>query len=1078
MNRKLWPQGSEQNFSQFIQDLQQTGEDNLSSRLKLFLHPGISSDASALKLTAELNANSNQFEWVLQPGWALTPQGELIQLVEEYRQPLVFGMPGFAIVYLEWTPEFSGHIKALNAFNFNQTSTGLSKPTRQTNSFRLVVEEAQANQVVLSELRAQENKIPLAVLTFKDTPPAAGVTPLVENWLNAAPNYQEVAGLVDVRQNSRSYFKAESYKPGDVFRHDRANTITFPTTFAELIQVAQLNIDTFTLETQSGNLEIKTSAFTATLSSEGTLTLPVVRAQAMQVDLNEGVGEPNWVPVLTGKSAPSQPRFLRIQDVKPTSQPDEPYGFVEFKWNWSEFENTNQIYFNAAENTTVIPVSLPGNSLDRQALIGSGLFNSKMLLVGNSEYIIVDAELTGSQITEITVAGEVTGVDYTASNTGAFSIIDRNVDYFYLTLEAVENQEQLTFQIPSSVRRLNRVQVRVPLGQSWIPKFTAITLGAPIPTEIFLRAENNEPVAGDRSFEAVLPNLIASGSVTLTATKSGFEVTITGWAGEAEQRPHEFEIVYSSVNTVTEDLMNNANAPVSRVVTRNRYIAIPSPEPTSYSVAIRPLQNKQAVSLPQISSIQSGGGGIAPNETILFQDFIQVKPLRFAPVDKVDDANWIFTSFTEGLNKPELLSQADLRNLKLVELTTVEDLIALPIPPESIKSSQPATSFEGNPYEIIAQVRTDNDATAQLPEAGVTAVFSVNEPLKKATFLDLEEQVSSIGLDYFTWPEAPMPANSANWAELQFNSRHAEAYTILTPGQTYTLQFLGHAAPGAAGEARVELVDLTTNEVLTTSRHSFHPSMPQQGVIKLTYFNDSLNTREVRARVRVWGQLSTTRVYTALDNALADEELFTNGLYWIKIYTPQEKPQTITYTNNQGGTQQLFSQAVTRLRNATISESEEVPPNAVAINTQGAVVLPGEEPHYQVQIAQGGISEDKLYTAGTTKEGRFVTTVDLAVSFTITHVKFTPAVCYNISPVVPGIIRIYPKGQPDSAAMLAVETVTQEVGATPNLHLRGTDSNSFGFTVDCFDPSNSNNNRSYITGTLTVYGRPTVKTSF
>jgi len=69
-------------------------------------------------------------------------------------------------------------------------------------------------------------------------------------------------------------------------------------------------------------------------------------------------------------------------------------------------------------------------------------------------------------------------------------------------------------------------------------------------------------------------------------------------------------------------------APYQRIVSDTRRVKIVSDRPTNYSVAVRPLQNKQPVGSPIISTVVSGGGGVSPQEQDLFDGEITMETYR------------------------------------------------------------------------------------------------------------------------------------------------------------------------------------------------------------------------------------------------------------------------------------------------------------------------------------------------------------------------------------------------------------------------------------------------------------------
>lgn len=117
---------------------------------------------------------------------------------------------------------------------------------------------------------------------------------------------------------------------------------------------------------------------------------------------------------------------------------------------------------------------------------------------------------------------------------------------------------------------------------------------------------------------------------------------------------------------------------VQRIVTGGSYLHIASAVPTRYSVAVRPLQNKQGVDTPIISEVVSGGGGVAPTNQILFEDNVNLLTTKFIITEPIENTNKLAVkAYSPTTGEQEQLIYPSFVGKKATFPTQTADLITL-----------------------------------------------------------------------------------------------------------------------------------------------------------------------------------------------------------------------------------------------------------------------------------------------------------------------------------------------------------------------------------------------------------------
>lgn len=105
---------------------------------------------------------------------------------------------------------------------------------------------------------------------------------------------------------------------------------------------------------------------------------------------------------------------------------------------------------------------------------------------------------------------------------------------------------------------------------------------------------------------------------------------------------------------------------ITRLVSSGGSFSIASGQPTLYSVGVRPLQNKQGVATPIISTITSGGGGVVPENQDLFSGPVEIKTHKFEVKSGYHGGNYICQPYSVITNDYEFADPKDILNKKAV----------------------------------------------------------------------------------------------------------------------------------------------------------------------------------------------------------------------------------------------------------------------------------------------------------------------------------------------------------------------------------------------------------------------------
>lgn len=235
----------------------------------------------------------------------------------------------------------------------------------------------------------------------------------------------------------------------------------------------------------------------------------------------------------------------------------------------------------------------------------------------------------------MTLDGTLTSADTSTSSQPA-KIIDSNVASYRITIKNVNTGQVYTQELNESFIKKPQYAIKLELGETWSMSLQSLDIGYSGST-ISMSGGTYDPdhISGGQSdvnynaeFVNKLPSLSGNGSLDLSADTQGFIAKVSGWSNSSNKNKdsHEYEMIYSSETDLTATSFDNIDsAGIERKILTAGKAHISSGQPTKYSVAVRPLQNKQPVASPIIKEVVSGGGGVAPNDSVLISKDVEIK---------------------------------------------------------------------------------------------------------------------------------------------------------------------------------------------------------------------------------------------------------------------------------------------------------------------------------------------------------------------------------------------------------------------------------------------------------------------
>jgi len=340
--------------------------------------------------------------------------------------------------------------------------------------------------------------------------------------------------------------------------------------------------------------------------------------------------------VLTESNDPANPVQLRIWDVNPdNNHPQRREAYMTLKWGYEYLTGVH----NAGDGVNTIRVTgVKSGSLAMDVaadeLIGQYLYSSEFTS-SDKKYEITDNLATAAGITVITL--ETAYADESMTETG-YVVADGDTielrftpyiggqEYAHLATtrvlsEAYITDPTFTIEIPlflSGSATQFKVHIRIKKGTNGKSDWVEMASGSYDPDH----AGGGQGTQNySAPYTAVLPDLDEAsypGSLTLTATTSGFQIVASGWKHptDADKQYHELEFIRTTADTVDwNDYINSI-----RWKSQDLFHDIPTSTVRKWAVGVRPIQNGQVVGTPQTGSIVSGSMGVAPNDQALLNN--------------------------------------------------------------------------------------------------------------------------------------------------------------------------------------------------------------------------------------------------------------------------------------------------------------------------------------------------------------------------------------------------------------------------------------------------------------------------
>lgn len=353
--------------------------------------------------------------------------------------------------------------------------------------------------------------------------------------------------------------------------------------------------------------------------------------EADDIKVNKGtVGSPNWKDVLVGNiGTPTDPFNLRVYDIDPTSNPNERASMVEIRWNYDDLSGST---VTGATSFTFSETTFNNETVDLGANdpVGKYLYFPSS---GNS-YEITSYTYSSSEYT-VQIDGNLATAD-TVSIDNPARIIDKDISGYNLVIKNPNNGQAIIQQLNESFITKPSYRVKLELGSTWNITLQATDLGYQ-GSVITMPSGSYDPdhsVGGqssidyDSNFENKLPNISPSGTLSLKADAQGFQLSIGGWNNSQDptDSAHEYEIIYTSErdDLSVSDFDNLGEDGIEHKIIQSKKTHISSGRPTRFAVIARPLQNKQQVAPAESGTITAGGGGVAPQSTVIADRSVEV----------------------------------------------------------------------------------------------------------------------------------------------------------------------------------------------------------------------------------------------------------------------------------------------------------------------------------------------------------------------------------------------------------------------------------------------------------------------
>lgn len=964
---------------------------------------------------------------------------------------------GYGIV-LTYEEVGSSPVKAVNAFVFDALgSQSLNRNTVFSDGVTLsLVEFPTANSLATFKSSLTSEQVLIGVVWNSSGSWDGGTAQTsISSYPTTSYSTYRVA---DLREDEQMLFSSNLLSDSTVLFKDRPSTGT--NAFSQDIEFsADLDISgtqTFSsgidyVITPSSNIvtfDSSTGEHIRLYQENGESRTRVSYAYLDDIKVNTGtVGSPIWSDIKTIGVTPNTPTNLRIYDIYPTEDPNERKGYIEVKWNWDELNVTGK----TTSTVTISNRSYTNETVSFSAQDLSTNLIGKLIYFPTStnSYEITSVVDNGNDTYTITVDGDPSSETHPSGN--GMRIIDADVETYILIFTANAQQgraakEQVYLSLDGFSYTKDPVFVqKLELGRTWNCTIQSVNNDA-FSDRITMPGGSYDPdhaqggqktVSYTSPFLMELPDLSTDGSVSLIATTQGFDVNISGYDGGSNQtRAHEYEIIYSSMTTITEGVMDSLPLPsdVERVVSSAALIHIPASRPTRYSVGVRPLQNKQAVRPAVIQEVASGGGGVAPTNQVLFTDQIDIKTRKFKIIstDYIEAGN-VLTYVPYSLVK----DQFELPEKKEV----IGRQVAFPSQGPNLADPSSNVSFEPSTHGGGTTL-TPSFVAGSAPNPS-HVIFTLNANTGNTTRAN----------DESTWAYiTPTAAETVQPGE------------IITLKSTIAMHNWGDSKVSGVIVISGTTTELARFEATQDAYYYPDPDGKFTGNYVATWENNTGAAVDVKYEIRGWANMKGLTSYDNLNMIHVFNDFYASDLQYGKITGGTYATQPVNFGNTPEPLSFKKDDAVTESSTHKTVTSFDITNyySDIAYRFRFRSDLPG------------GVGIGDEFYLGVSPQGRFITTETLDVDFEITLIQFQPATVSGASGERPAILRVYPNNSPGSATTVEVDGGTDNlITSETRLPIRS-QGGSRTFTVDAYDASASPNNTAELSGRITIVGRPII----
>lgn len=614
-SRKL-PSGSKQSLESVFDNVQSDQQANLTNRVKLLF------DSLGLNLDFVTGSDQgNDFAMTVQgtsdeqlaitSGKALTESIEYInftgQTVDLTNRTVSDGQ---YIVALEYKMVKSDPVTVMQGFLYDATGNEdyTDRNTKIDDSYKISFVSTDTD-IATSLGNLTDKQIGLAVVQVS--------TDSFDTTSWSFDGETASGGLIDLRDRERLAFASTLFDDSTFFFKDRNNTGSYSVTGN-----TEFNGDV----TMTGNVTTDTIQMSA--GNEENTNIQGTSASVFNV---------SGQPVVLSKGQMTNTKNLRIYDINPTVNRQEPRSYVQFRWNYQALD----LSIDSTIQATVQDTNFENETVD---LSGGDVVGKQLYFTATQNKYEITGVTSVSGAFEVTIDGDLSPESATDASNPA-RIVDSNVDQYAFKIKDPNSGYSYIRYLDSSYIDNPQYSEKLELGREWNVTIQPLNRGRQGTIHAMPSGSYDPDHSGGgqtsvtygSTFTNELPDIAPAGSINLEADGQGFLLNISGWRDDTdpENTAHEFEIIYSAKYDLDESDFNNlSGGDIEHQITKANQIHVSAGRPTNFSVVVRPLQNGQPVADAAIGTVTSGGGGILPTEQPIVIKDVNIEVIE-AEIDTV-----------------------------------------------------------------------------------------------------------------------------------------------------------------------------------------------------------------------------------------------------------------------------------------------------------------------------------------------------------------------------------------------------------------------------------------------------------